>query len=220
MGFPGYLAPLVVPAWVFPRETPESKRRRDAASFRPGDGLSVVGTPNAQARFAKMVRREMRRSPAFHELMLKINADKANPVTLTLSWKDSKVRVDSFASRKYAVGHQEIDLADLEQFPLDPPADHPNAITRGEILMHAMAEAHAGSLGHKDFDTAHEFAITAQNTIRAERGQEGRRVPGKERVRSEDGVVEMDYDNGYSEEWIPNRGDPLSIGRIDRFEPR
>ena len=69
-----YLAPLVVPAWVFQLlDKPEDIRRRDAASFRPGDGLSVVESPNAKARFEQMVRREMKRSRAFHELMLKIN---------------------------------------------------------------------------------------------------------------------------------------------------
>ena len=86
--------------------------------------------------------------------------------------------------------------------------------------MHAMAEARAGSLGHKDYEKAHGFAIRSQNVYRDERGQDGHRVGDDEHEKvRDDGVIEIKYDNGYSEDWILKPRQGLNLGRIDRFEP-
>lgn len=228
VGYPVMLARLGPLAWgalTVPFEafrqiwarTPAGIRARDAAAFVPGDGLAIVGDESDQKKFLELVKLEMRRSPAFHELMLKINADKAHKVTISLSRDDPRIFVDKF--RPITLGRQEVDLSDLERFPVEPPADHLNATTRGEILMHGMTEVRAGAR-REGFDRAHHFAITAQNVYRHERGQEGDRVDDDEHERRRpDGVVEIDYDNGYSEEWIPKRGEKNSLGRIERFEP-
>ena len=80
-----------------------------------------------------------------------------------------------------------------------------------------MAEAREGALGAR-YENAHDIAIDAQNDYRDERGQKGHRRPAPDDGGpNEHGVFEVEYDNGYSEEWIPTRADKNSIGRIGRF---
>jgi len=187
----------------------ETDRRVAAASFTPGPGLALKGSPAHQTKFLNIVRREMAVSPSFFNLMQSLNGDVRHRLEVTVS-RNSDFLMDSFDS-VYTAGQQEVDLADLEMLPANPPADFPHAATRGEILAHAMAEARGGAQG-EDYKRAHDIGIKAQNDYRDDRGQKGHRGEGGVE-RNAAGNRTINYDNGYWEVWVM---DGSRITRVDR----
>ena len=154
--------------------TPESLKELDrlnSATFTPGVGLRVNGTPENQKDYLNLVRREMLRSPTFAKTMNEINNDKAHrPVIVNVGRDMPNVRLDVDRN-----GTQDIDLNDFDKLPKTPGADNPDAITQGEVLSHAMREARERVLG-KDHDQAHEAAIIEENKFRNEIGQTSTRL--------------------------------------------
>jgi hypothetical protein len=161
-----------------------AQRRQAAAAFAPGSGLKITGPDGKPASaadekaFLDMVRREMVTSPSFFRLMLTINADQRYPVTVALGRDQAETMIDSYDSDTAAKpGLQEVDLADLQRLPVDPPPAFPNAMTQGEALAHSMAEAYEGANSTGSYGAAHAVAIAAQNQYRDDRGQQGHRLP-------------------------------------------
>ena len=189
-----------------------AQRVADAEAFVPGLGLKLKGAPADQQLFLKMVRREMIVSPSFHALMMAMNRDAAHPVEVTAS-QNQPVFVDSFDSQ-FTAGQQEVDLADLRGFPPNPLSGFPDAVTRGELLAHSMAEARAGAQGD-EYASAHEAGIKAQNDYRDDRGQHGHRQDITIPVNAA-GNLDVRYDNGYNEVWVREEG---AIRKIDRHLP-
>ncbi len=170
--------------------------RIGAATFTPGAGLTVNGTAADQATYLHMTRREMLNSPSFRNLMNTQNADAAHPLTINVGRNQPGTFVDAFNGG----GNQTIDLTDFEQWPENAPAANPHAMTRGQNLVHAMAEARQGALGN-NFDTSHRRAIQAENQYRADIGQTSRlRLPPNDTTQNAAGNTVFQYDNGYTEE--------------------
>jgi PAAR motif len=91
--------------------------------------------------------------------------DAGHPITLNIGRNDSHTVIDSF-------GTNAVDVGDLSQVPAVPPAGHPNATTRDEMIVHFMVERNnAAVTGSPNFGPAHQSGIDAQNAMRAERGQ-------------------------------------------------
>ena len=193
-----------------------AERIAAAEAFTPGPGLKLKGSPNDQKVFLDMVKREMVTSPSFSALMLAMNRDAAHPVEVTLGRNQRGVFMDSFDSQ-FTAGQQEIDLADLKKLPRDPPAGYPDAVTQGELLAHAMAEARVGAEGD-EYSPAHEAGIKAQNDYRDDRGQSGHRKD----IRLEPnraGNLDVNYDNGYSEVWVRSEGRLIEVNRYRPASP-
>jgi hypothetical protein len=189
-------------------------RQQMNALFTPGAGLKLRGDAVHQQAYVDMVRREMLRSPGFHALMVTMNEDGQHPVSVRVDRNQPGILVDNFDSAQGFTGHQELDLADIQQLPLDPPAGAPSAITQGELLIHAMAEARQGALGD-GYDAAHLAAIRAQNEYRDERGQPGhRRDPPYDGGFNAQGNWDTTYDNQYLEIWVMQGH---SISRVNRM---
>lgn len=217
----GLLARLAPMAWgglSGPAVQAELQRLRIQA-FTAGGGFKLVGGARQQAWLMEQLKHAMLQSPSFSALMFEIRADAQHPVDVKIVNGQADVFVDGFDSR-FTLGMQEIDLADLNHLPTDPPPASPHAITRGEILAHAMAEARAGALGsdgdRDEYVHAHKAGIDAQNAYRDDIGQKGHRRPHPDDGgRNAAGNFEMTYDNGYREVWV--KGETAnSIHHIDR----
>jgi len=183
------------------------------ALFIPGAGLKLRGDAVHQQAYLAMVRREMLRSPTFHSLMVTMNEDAQHPVSVRVD-RNQAFLVDSFDSAQGFTGHQELDLADIQKLPPDPPAGAPSAITQGELLVHAMAEARQGALG-EGYPAAHLAAIRAQNEYRDERGQPGhRRDPPNDGGYNAQGNWDTFYDNQYMEIWVMRGHNITTVNRM------
>jgi peptidoglycan hydrolase-like protein with peptidoglycan-binding domain len=177
-----------------------------SATFTPGVGLNVNGSAADQATYLHMVRREMLTSPTFRNLMNTQNADRAHPLTINVGRNQGGVQIDRFRD-------ETIDLTDYEQFPETPPAGNPDATTRGQNLVHFMAEARQGVLGN-NFDRSHARGIQAENQYRAEIGQRSRLTSSPFDAA---GNIEMRYSNGYRE--TIQFGGTDGVTGIDRRNP-
>ena len=164
-------------------QTPATLKELDrinSATFTPAGGLKFDprSKPADQAAYLHMVRREMLTSPTFAKTMNEINADKAHPVTVNVGRDMPGVRLDVDRGK----GKQDIDLNDIEKLPQSPGSSNPDAITQGEVLIHAMREARERALDpnsklpeadqHKK---AHTAAIKDENEYRKEVGQKSTR---------------------------------------------
>ena len=175
--------------------------RIGAATFTPGVGVAVNGSAADQATFLHMTRREMLVSPSFNTLMNTQNADAAHPVSVTVG-RDAfpgyaGIFIDAF--NQGGPGSHMIDLADLQQFPENAPSANPDAMTRGENLVHSMAEARQGALGNVYMDS-HTRAIQAENQYRADIGQTSRlKMPPNDITVGPAGTT-FQFNNGYTEQ--------------------
>ena len=175
--------------------------RIGAATFTPGVGVAVNGSAADQATFLHMTRREMLVSPSFNTLMNTQNADAAHPVTVTVG-RDAfpgyaGIFIDAF--NQGGPGSHIIDLADLQQFPENAPSTNRDAMTRGENLVHSMAEARQGALGNVYMDS-HTRAIQAENQYRADIGQTSRlRMPPNDITVDAAGTT-FQFNDGYTEQ--------------------
>ncbi|MCI0617833.1 LysM peptidoglycan-binding domain-containing protein [bacterium] len=170
--------------------------RIGVGTFTPGAGVALNGSAADQATFLHMTRREMLVSPSFNTLMNTQNADAAHPVTINVAAAPHPMFVDAF----HLGGTQDIALNDLQQFPENPPAANPNAMTRGENLVHSMAEARQGALGNVYMDS-HTRAIQAENQYRVDIGQKSRlKMPPNDLTMDAAGNATFHFNNGYAEE--------------------
>src|SRR5262249_3896126 len=106
-------------------------------------------------------------------------------------------------------GNQTIDLDEFDgrEFPDSPAPGHPDQVTRGENLVHALDEAHQGAVlqntrgndpsGQNWFPQSHQHAIDAENDYRGDRGQTPKLVSSDGGPGSND--VTFQFDNGASE---------------------
>ncbi len=143
--------------------------RLNSATFKEGPGLKINGSPKDKADYLHLVRQEMLTSPSFAKTMNEINNDATRrPTTVVVGRDLPRTRLD--ADRFDTTGTQDIDLNDFDKLPRTPPANRPDAITQGEVLMHAMKEGRERVKG-KDHDEAHKQAIIAENDYRKDIGQ-------------------------------------------------
>lgn len=198
------------------RLSDELQRQRDAASFVPGPGLSLDGDDALQAEFLAMVRREMARSPSFHKLMMRVNAEpnEKYKVTVHLSEK-SEHAFDNFRGG----GEQDIDMGDVRLLPVNPLLGYPSSSTQGELLAHAMAEARAGTEWQSAdvYQKAHAEGIVAGNAFRRDLGQPGERPAPPGDVVTNVAGARFPYTNGYSEVFYP--AEDGRIKEIRRINP-
>jgi len=92
-----------------------------------------------------------------------------NELTIKLDRSSGNVLVDRFCWR-------EIDLDDLDKFPLEPSSDQPSIMTRCEVLIHIIVEYnHALNEGRTECNTgredAHKAGLIAQEKHRTAIGQ-------------------------------------------------
>ncbi|MBI5489387.1 MAG: hypothetical protein HY905_18790 [Deltaproteobacteria bacterium] len=104
----------------------------------------------------------------------------------------AKTLVDSFSTGN-------VDVGDLEQIPSSPPAEHPGATTRCQVIKHFLAEYmyrahHPGA----EFEECHKAGIQGENEIRNARGQAGR---ANGATIDASGRVVISYDDGQTETW-------------------
>jgi hypothetical protein len=209
MGDPGNLPRLAALTWTGPLAgwaglamATYAQRKKVVDAFQPGGGLQLKGSDADRKAYMAMVRREMLRSGTFYNLMLAINADKKNPLEVTLGRNQKGMQIDSFDSGSWKIGAQEVDLADIDKFPIDPPSGHPHAITQGELLIHAMAEAKAGAQT-ADYPSSHEIGVKAENDYRDDRGQKGHRLaPSKDPEDYKSNNWTIFFDGHHRERWL------------------
>lgn len=137
-------------------------------------------------------------------------------------------------------GRQALDLADLALWPTEPPSAHPDAMTRGEQLMHVLFEARQSALGGAKAES-HAKAIEAENAYRKEQGQTSAlRMPpddykGDSNLRLTPPLawITFQFDNGYTEtvlfagfpdkdgKKIPGHAEPMVFDplKIERHAP-
>jgi uncharacterized Zn-binding protein involved in type VI secretion len=142
-------------------------------------GMSVTGTPADVKQFLSMLALEATRSQTARDMYTSAVTDTANPTNITLVRNDPSVWVDAYDGN----GNQRVnmDYFDGTEFPDSPSATHPDAVTQGENLVHAIDEAHHGSVlqntngndpsGKNWYDESHHHAIDSENDYRADRGQ-------------------------------------------------
>ncbi len=191
--------------------------RIGAATFTPGIGLRVSGNAADQATYLHMTRREMLRSSGFRNLMNTQNGDEAHPLNITVGRNQHGRQIDAFNGN----GNQGLDLADIERWPIDPPRGSPHAMTQGEHLVHAMAEARQGALGN-GYNLSHSRAISAGNQYRADIGQTSNRsLPPNDQSTGPGNSTIFQFDNGYREELTTDPDDPTggTITGIIRHDP-
>lgn len=172
--------------------------RIGVATFTPGVGVAVNGSAADQATFLHMTRKEMLVSPSFKNLMNTQNADAAHPISVTVGRNavPGPIFIDAFAPA--GPGTQTIDLADIEKFPEKAPAANPDAMTRGENLVHSMTEARQGALGNVYMDS-HARAIQAENQYRADVGQTSRLKMPLNDITVDAAGTTFHFNNGYTE---------------------
>jgi PAAR motif len=127
-------------------------------------GLTITGAPLDVARFEQMLQEDAASTVAGRARLAQIIGDKAHPITCLVGRNQPGVLGDSFNSN-------EVDLDDFEQFASSPSHGHPNEATRGEEMIHFLAERHDAAANGSSFADAHQEGMNAQNEVRAERGQ-------------------------------------------------
>lgn len=188
--------------------------RIGSATFTPGVGLRLHGSAPDQAATLHMIRREMLASSSFRNLVNTVNADKVHPVTLRVGRNQPGHFVDAWNGG----GTNTIDLADVLQFPVTPPAANPEAMTQGQNLAHVLAEARQGALGH-GYRPSHRSAIQTENRYRADIGQRASlRLPPNDTAAGPGHSVVFQYDNGYREQVNTNAAG-TTITSIQRHNP-
>lgn len=175
-------------------------------------GMTVTGTPADVNTYLAMVQQEAMRSPTFANTFVTIVNDTANPVNVTLVRGDPSVWVDAYNGN----GNQTVNLDyfDSGEFPDSPSATHPDTVTRGENLIHALDEAHQGAVlqntngpdpsGANWYHQSHQHAIDTENDYRDDRGQASNLVSSNSGPGPNDATFA--FDNGASETHDTNTG--------------
>jgi uncharacterized Zn-binding protein involved in type VI secretion len=142
-------------------------------------GMTVTGTPADVEQFLNMLALESTRSETMRNLYTTVVTDTANPINVNLVRGDPSVWVDAYNGN----GNQTInmDYFDNTEFPDSPSASHPDTVTQGENLVHALDEAHHGAVqqnshgndpsGNNWYNESHQHAIDTENDYRDDRGQ-------------------------------------------------
>ena len=137
-------------------------------NVRDGNGMKISGSAADQLAFKKMLRASLGDSPTMRGLVSDIgnDTDLAHRIQANVGRSQADTFVDMFSN-------DNIDLTDIEQFPVAPDATSRNEMTRGEQLVHILAERRSAvtSADPSDFDAAHGEATRLHNQYRAERGQ-------------------------------------------------
>ncbi len=134
--------------------------RISAATFAPGAGLKITGTPANTKAYLQLTKRTMLESPSFAKMMTALNADAKHPLKITVD-RNIGTRMDGFNS-------QTLDLSDIENLPVRPKGQE---ITQGEVLAHAMREQREKANGTATRNPAHAKAIDSENDYRRDIGQ-------------------------------------------------
>jgi hypothetical protein len=168
-------------------------------------GLTVTGTPADVAQFLNMLKLESTRSQTMRDLYTNVVTDTANPTHVTLVRNTPNVWVDAYDGN----GNQRVnmDYFDNTEFPDSPSANHPDTVTQGENLVHALDEAHHGSQlqnangndpsGNNWYNESHAHAIDTENDYRDDRGQTSDLTSSNGGPGAND--VTFQFDNGASE---------------------
>jgi len=136
----------------------------DGVTFVSFGGLNISGSAEDVNLFLSMMAETAAATTAARLHFATLAGDTAHPITLLLGRDQKGVLGDSFASN-------EVNMADLERFSATPPAGHPKATSRDEIITHFLVERHDAAANGSNFNAAHQAGINAQNDIRNERGQ-------------------------------------------------
>jgi hypothetical protein len=175
----------------------------NAATFTPGVGVQLTGTPQNQADFTNMLRRSMVRSPSFRTQMTTQNGNGAHPIRMDLGGGETGAFVD--ASGMFftppAPGRHTVDMSDIARFPPragQPP--QPNATTQDQNVIHFMAEAINEAQGNS-FAVSHRRGTDAENQYRRDMGQAGELVDVRDRP-GHPGQVLFEYRNGHGNEVV------------------
>jgi uncharacterized Zn-binding protein involved in type VI secretion len=175
-------------------------------------GLTVTGTPEDVAQFMQMIATEARRSGTMNNLYTSIVTDTANPVNVTLVRNTPNVWVDAYDGN----GNQRVnmDYFDNTECPDSPSATHPDTVTQGENLVHALDEAHQGKIlqntngndpsGNNWYHESHDHAIDTENGYRGDRGQTSKLTDSNGGPGPNDAT--FNFDNGASETHDQNTG--------------
>jgi hypothetical protein len=149
-------------------------RRLERAWTRIGNnsgGLLSHGAAADLATMQHMIGLGMARSPTFRGLILEITEDAAHPVTINVG-RNNAYWVDAFATNR-------VDLSDTEIFDDRPRPGSEWAITRGELIVHWLAERRNDAVHGGGFAPAHAAPMAAgglQEQFRADIGAPGRTV--------------------------------------------
>ena len=168
-------------------------------------GMTITGAEGDVAILLGIIGRECNRSLTMAQLFQTITSDTANPTNFTLVRNDPHVYVDAFNGS----GNHTIDMKyfDGPEFPDSPSANHPDACTAGENLVHGMDEAHQGAVlqntngadpsGNNWYNQSHQHAINSENNYRNDRGQGSNLTSSNVGPGPND--ITFQYDNGASE---------------------
>ncbi|HSS00287.1 MAG TPA: FG-GAP-like repeat-containing protein [Kofleriaceae bacterium] len=131
-------------------------------------GITVTGSKADIKAWNNMLIETWGSSATARQLLSDIgnDTDKSHAITVNLGRKQAGVLVDSF-------GTKDVDLDDIDHFPVTPSTAHPNEMTRGEQVVHILAERRSANLSSNpnDFTAAHTAATAVHNQLRGELGQ-------------------------------------------------
>jgi hypothetical protein len=137
-------------------------------NVRDGNGMNISGSAADQLAFKKMLRATLGDSPTMRGLLSDIgnDTDPAHRIQANVGRSQARTFVDMFSN-------DNIDLNDIEQFPVAPGAASQNEMTQGEQLVHILGERRSAltSADPSDYEPAHAEATRLHNQYRAERGQ-------------------------------------------------
>jgi hypothetical protein len=126
--------------------------------------MTITGSPDDVATFIGMLGHALTSTNAGGGRIAAIIGDTANPITVNAGRNQPGTFVDRFDNNN-------VDLADLEQFPASPRPAHPNEASQDEMLVHFLTERAHDSQHGTGFNDAHTEGLDAQNEMRDERGQ-------------------------------------------------
>lgn len=175
------------PATTGTTETPWTLVRsvRGMLNILGGSGITVTGTKADIKAWNTMLIETWGSSATARQLLSDIgnDTDKSHAITVNLGRKQAGVLVDAFATN-------DVDLDDIDHFPVTPSAAHPKEMTRGEQLVHILAERRSAKLSSTptDFGPAHAAATVVHNQLRAELGQPAETSAGAS-VTSSGGII-------------------------------
>ena len=126
-------------------------------------GLQIVGSPADVKAFGAMLALASRQSPSFRLLLQNIQADTTHPVRVVLANGPHLGVFDDFGSGN-------VYLQDITQLPAAVPAGN-DAITRGQVIAHFLAERYNEALTGAGFSTDHAAGLALENLFRQDTHQ-------------------------------------------------
>ena len=162
-------------------------------------GLQIVGSPADVKAFGAMLALASRQSSSFRLLLQNIQADTTHPVGVVLDNDPHLGVFDNFSS-------DTVFLQDIRQLPAAVPAGN-DAITRGQVIAHFLAERYNEALTGAGFSTDHAAGIALENLFRQDTHQPA--ITGWYKQTTSGNTLTIFFSDGGEEQILYDAGEHL-----------